>query len=186
MSLRRGFKADANRLSLRLRRSLGLTPESPIDLNLIARRLDLVIAPLSSFADVHPDLVHHLMRIDPGSFSAATLPCGQNRRVLVHNDHHSRERQRSDIAHEIAHLLLGHPFTLPIDTSGCRNIDRDIEDEAAWLGAVILISDPAAIHIVRNAMDTETACRVYGVSAPLLQMRINASGARIRVARRFH
>jgi IrrE N-terminal-like domain len=186
MSLRRGFKADANRLSLRLRRSLGLTPESPIDLNLIARRLDLVIAPLSSFADVHPDLCHHLMRIDPGSFSAATLPCGQNRRVLVHNDHHSRERQRSDIAHEIAHLLLGHPFTLPIDTSGCRNIDRDIEDEATWLGATILISNEAAIYIVRAAMDTNAACQAYGVSAPMLKMRINGSGAHIRVRRAYH
>jgi hypothetical protein len=186
MSLRRGFKTDANRLSLRLRRSLGLTPESPIDLDLIARRLDLAVAPLSSFVDEYPDAVHHLMRIDPGSFSAATLPCGTTRRVIVHNDNHDCRRQRSNIAHEIAHVLLGHTFTLPIDTTGCRILDLDREDEAAWLGSVTLISDPAALYIVRMAMDVETACERYGVSAPMLQMRINTSGARKRIARRYH
>ncbi len=186
MSLRRGFKASANRMSLRLRRSLGLVPEAPIDLDVIARRLDIVIVPLSDFQKEYPAIERRLSTIDPSAFSAATVPCGLTRRIIVHNDSHDRRRQRSNISHEIAHVLLGHPFTLPIDTSGCRNMDRDIEDEATWLGGVILISDEAAIHIVRTAMDTITACRTYDVSAPLLQMRINASGARIRVHRSYH
>jgi Zn-dependent peptidase ImmA (M78 family) len=124
--------------------------------------------------------------LDTAAFSAATLACGPTRRVILHNDGHDWRRQRSNIAHEIAHLVLKHPFTLPIDGYGCRNIDRDVEEEATWLGATILIPDAAALHIVRAALSTPAACELYGVSAPLLRMRINASGARVRLARAYH
>jgi hypothetical protein len=77
-------------------------------------------------------------------------------------------------------VLLGHPSTYPIDNSGCRNHDHDLEEEASWLGATILISDEAALHILRQGFDDETACSHYEVSWPLLRMRINGSGARIR------
>jgi hypothetical protein len=186
MSLRRGFKAEANRISVSLRQSLGLSAEAPIDVDVAARKLGLIIVPLSSFRQTDPGAVRQLTEIDPGGFSAATVPCGPHKRVIVHNDSHDRSRQRSNIAHEIAHILLKHQFSLPIDTSGCRNVDRDVEDEATWLGSVILISNEAAMHIVRSSMDKSEACRKYGVSAPMLRMRINASGALIRVARAYH
>jgi Zn-dependent peptidase ImmA (M78 family) len=89
------------------------------------------------------------------------------------------------ISHELSHVLLGHPFTYPIDESGCRNVDRKLEEEASWLGPTILVSDEAALHVVRMGLDTDTACRMYQVSAPLLQMRLNASGARIRMRRAY-
>jgi len=148
--------------------------------------LEISIVPLSDFREEYAASERQLSKIDPGAFSAATLRCGPTKRIIVHNDSHDRGRQRSNIAHELSHVLLGHPFTLPIDPSGCRNMDRDMEDEAAWLGGTILISNEAAIYIVRTAMDTETACRIYGVSTPMLRMRINASGARRRVQRSVH
>jgi Zn-dependent peptidase ImmA (M78 family) len=102
------------------------------------------------------------------------------------NDSHSEGRQNSNVAHEIAHLLLGHDFTLPIDASGCRSIDRDVEDEANWLGPTLLIPNEAALHILCEEMDEAIACCRYGVTAAVLKMRINTSGARIRIARRYH
>lgn len=186
MSLRRGFKAEANRISRQLRRSLGLLPHAPIDLNLVARHLGVPIVELTTFSRECPDQVHQLTMIDGSAFSAVTLPLDDDRRVIIHNDSHNRARQRSNIAHELAHVILKHPFTLLIGPTGCRNVDRDVEDEATWLGGVLLISDEAALHIVREEMDAGTACSRYQVSAPLLRMRINASGARIRIARQYH
>jgi hypothetical protein len=186
VSLRRGFKASANRISVRLRRGQGLPAHAPIDLAVVAARLQIEIVPLTSFQADFPKSVHQLVHIDDGAFSAATLPVGDSRRIIVHNDSHHCHRQRNNISHELAHVLLGHPFTLPIDASGCRNVDRDIEEEASWLGATILISDEAAVHVVRSAFDTETACQMYGVSQPLLRLRINASGAMIRLRRSIH
>ena len=186
MSLRRGFKAEANRISLGLRTSLGLAPHAPVDLNLLAERLDVHITLLTDLIADCPDAVRQLTVNDQGAFSAATLPLGDGRHVIVHNDSHSRARQRSNISHELSHVILKHKCTLPIDPTGCRNLDRDVEDEANWLGSVILISNEAALHIVREALDARTACTRYEVSGPLLRMRLNASGARIRVGRQYH
>ena len=111
MSLKHGFKAKANRISLRLRRSLGLTPEAPINLEALARHLkvvcqiEVIIVPLSRFRDEYPDAVRQLSVVDSGAFSAATVPCGAKRYVIVHNDSHDEGRQQNNIAHEIAHLL---------------------------------------------------------------------------------
>jgi hypothetical protein len=186
MSLRRGFKSRANQISLRLRRSQGLAPHAPIDLAIIAARLKIEIVSLTSFTAKHPAAVRQLTQIDTGAFSAATVHVDSDKRIIVRNDAHDPRRQRNNLAHELAHILLGHPFTFPIDASGCRNVDRDIEDEANWLGPTILLSDEAALHIVRKALDDETACSTYGVSLPLLRMRINASGALIRARRTYH
>ena len=183
MSLRHGFKSRANEISVRLRRGQGLVAHAPIDLRLIAKRLDIDIVPLGSFGQQHPVAVKQLSIIDPGAFSAATLRGECGKCIIVHNDSHDPGRQENSLSHEIAHVLLGHPFSLPIDISGCRNIDRDIEDEAAWLGATILISNEAALHILRSDLDDDAACKIYGVSLQLLRMRVNASGARIRLNR---
>ena len=107
MSLRRGFKARANQISVRLRRGQGLPAHAPIDLAVVAARLDIDLVPLSSFASEFPKAVRQLARIDSGAFSAATLPIGHSKRIIVHNDEHDCRRQRSNISHEIAHVLLG-------------------------------------------------------------------------------
>jgi hypothetical protein len=186
MSLRRGFKAEANRIALSLRRDLGLAPHAPIDLFKLAERFNARVVSLSTFADACPQAVHHLMHVEEAAFSAGTIPLENGRPLIIYNDSHAAGRRNNSLAHEIAHLALGHEFTLPIDTTGCRLIDRDVEDEANWLGPTILIPNEAAIHILRLGMDASTACREYGVSSAVLQMRINASGARIRMNRAYH
>jgi hypothetical protein len=57
MSLRHGFKAEANRTSLHLRRSLGLAPEAPIDLYALADHLEVIIAPLTIFGNEEPSVL---------------------------------------------------------------------------------------------------------------------------------
>lgn len=183
MSLRRGFKASANRLAVRLRHGQDCAPHEPIDLEIIAERLDIEIVPLSSFAKETPKAVQQLSITDSDAFSATTIRFETGKRIIIDNDSHHPRRQRSNLSHEISHVLLGHPFSYPIDNSGCRNHDRDLEEEANWLGATILISDEAALHILRQGIDEEAACSAYGVSLPLLRMRINGSGARIRHSR---
>jgi IrrE N-terminal-like domain len=186
MSLRRGFKAESNRISLWLRQELDLAPTAPIDLHAVAKRIGLVIVPLSEFRTECPSAVDQLTVVDPSAWSAGLIPVGPSEKILLHNDAHSPVRQRSNIAHEIAHVLSNHPLTLPLDNSGCRVVDQGVEEEANWLGGVILIPDAAAVYIVRAALTTQEACHQYGVSADLLRMRINLSGARKRVHRFYH
>jgi hypothetical protein len=54
---------------------------------------------------------------------------------------------------------------------------------AEWLSGALLISDEAALHIVRTGMPDDKAMTLYGVSRKMLQFRLNVTGARVRVAR---
>ncbi|MGI8727603.1 MAG: ImmA/IrrE family metallo-endopeptidase [Solirubrobacterales bacterium] len=177
-----GFKAHANRVAAEVREELGLEPLDPLDPFALAEHLAIPAAPLSSLRTTIPDAVHYLASVDTGAFSAVTLFDGPRRRI-VYNDAHSRGRQHSDIAHECAHGLLLHPPRLAFDSAGCRDWNADEEDEANWLSAALLITEQAALHIVRREMDVNQAAHYYGVSRQLLRWRINATGAVKRVGR---
>ena len=59
--------------------------------------------------------------------------------------------------------------------------DSDQEEEANWLAGVLLISEDAALAIVRNGLSFEAAASQYGVSTPMVRFRVNMTGARRRV-----
>jgi len=149
----------------------------------LAEHLEIPVVTLSSMTDVIPDAVSYFVRTTNRSeFSAVTVFRGLER-TIVHNDSHSTGRQSSNLAHELSHALLLHPSTAPIDACGCRNWDPVLEEEAEWLSGALLISDEAALHIVRTNMTAEAAQTLYGVSGQMLTFRLNVTGARVRVAR---
>lgn len=86
------------------------------------------------------------------------------------------------MAHEIAHAILGHEPHPLADPSGKRSFNLEQEDEANWLGPALLISDEAAIFIAENGLDLNEASNFFAVSREIVQMRLNVSGARKRVA----
>ncbi len=183
VSLKRGFKANANRIALKVRADLGLLPHAPIDLARLAKSLNIEIVPLSAFAASHPKSAKQLMHHDRKALSGCLIPLPSGQRILLHNDAHPTSRQNSNIAHELAHALLEHDATAPIDEWGCRNLNTEIEEEANWLGGVLLITDEAALHIVRSSMAQKAAQKEYGVSSVMLKLRLNMSGALIRAKR---
>ncbi|WSH19098.1 ImmA/IrrE family metallo-endopeptidase [Rhizobium ruizarguesonis] len=186
--LRRGFKAEASWYSKSVRAELGLRPHHPICPWTLAGHLDLPVIKVSEFATVEPEAVAYLQSASgQEEFSAITADLGGGR-VIIHNDAHDLKRQAADIAHEIAHGLLLHVLAPLTGAGGKRNYHRDIEDEASWLGPTLLVPDEAALVVARRLHQGETTIRQatddYGVSEALLRMRLNVSGAYIRVARR--
>ena len=180
MGVPHGFKAAADRIAVGLRRQMHLPAAAPIDVDALARRLGILVVPLSSFADVLPQCVEQLVEVDVSAFSASLLPIGRVRVILV-NDGHSQPRRNSNVAHEIAHALLVHP-PRPFDHVRGRDFNQGVEAEANCLAGHILIPDAAALHIVRSGWEA-SACERYGVSNQMLQWRLGASGARIRQRR---
>ena len=147
-----------------------------MDVDALAARLGFLVVPLSSFADDCPGAVEQLVNLDVSAFSASLLRIGSARAVLV-NDGHSLGRRNSNVAHEIAHALLGHP-PQPFDHINGRDFNQGVEAEANLLAGHILIPNAAALHIVRSGREAD-ACDRYGVSKELLQWRLGTSGARI-------
>ena len=178
--LRHGFKAEANAHAVALRRELQLEDHAPLCPWRLASYLEVPIVALSEVKSYEPAGVVHLTGQGKDLFSAVTIFVGRHgrRRVVFHNDAHAKTRQAANLAHELAHALLCHPPTAPFAP------DSIAEEEASWLGPTLLISNEAALHILETNMGATAAETAYGVSGKLLQMRLNASGARIRKQRR--
>jgi len=178
LGFRYGFKANANRIALKVRERMGLAPEAPIDPLEICALFEIEVIGLSSLScDASV-----FLGAESSAFSAMTVPCGLHT-AIVHNDSHRPNRQRSNICHELGHCLLGHQCTPPLTPSGDRARDGGIEAEANFVGGTLLISNEAAHHILREGMSPGEAQREYGVSAEMLTYRLRVSGAYIVASR---
>jgi Zn-dependent peptidase ImmA (M78 family) len=147
----------------------------------LCQHLELPLISLSELKAEPQHLAYYLTGPGRPNFSAVTL-LSQGKRWVIHNDAHELGRQASNIAHEIAHALLHHPVPALFDANGQRSHNREHEEEANWLGPALLISEEAALFIVRSRMSIEDAAEHYGTSKDIIQMRLNVNGARSRVA----
>jgi Zn-dependent peptidase ImmA (M78 family) len=125
---------------------------------------------------------HHLSQIEPSTMSAATVR-GHGRVGIWLNDSHAPERQRSNLAHEIGHVVLDHEDAPPLNEVGCRDFHADMEAEADYFGSVLLVPEVAAVAVVRAATPVSQAAEHFGVSEQMMQWRINDSGALVRTRR---
>lgn len=170
MTFKRGFKAEANRIALRIRDQMGLGATDSIDPAAVCSHFDIRLIPLSELDVTNVFLKH------TSSFSAVTVPCG-SQTAIVHNDAHHPHRRHSNICHELAHCFLGHQCAPPLTEDGNRTHNGGIEAEANFLAGALLIPNEAAIYIVSNGLVSE-AQRLYGVSTSMLNYRLQVSGAR--------
>ena len=60
----------------------------------------------------------------------------------------------------------------------CISVGAAQEEEAQWLAGALLISDEAALSIVRRKLSLQDAAQLYGVSVDMIRGRMNVTGAR--------
>lgn len=181
MSLRRGFKTEAREIATEVRAELGLTLYDPLDVFALAEHLDIPTVPASSLGGAAPEAVRYVCGQDVSAFSAAVVFVG-SRRVIVFNDAHAPTRQRSDVAHELSHALLLHEPSAATTGLGSAYGDAQ-EEEATWLGGVLLVSDDFCVRTCKNGTGVTAAAQMMEVSPSLMRWRINMSGATRRAAR---
>ena len=182
VEFRRGFKTRANDIALGLRKQAGLSKITPLDPRDIFQRLSIQIVPLSEFRSTYPFETEALLSLS-GGFSAMLLPVGQGKRVVIHNDSHSPRRQVSNLAHELARVLLVHPSEVVCMGDLARRADSLVEAEAAHLGGCILVPNEAAHRIAFSGVDPCIAAESYSVSEDMITYRLRMSGALKRVRR---
>ena len=181
MALPYGFKSKANAIARGARAGLGLAVTAPLPPLRLAAEMQVAVAPLSSFEGECAVAVRHLMKVDRRAFSAGTFHLA-GRTLVVFNDANAEDRQASDLAHELAHLLLKHPMLPVLDHRGCRHVDKGLEEQANWLGPALLVSEEAALHIAKLAWTVERAAVEYGVTEEVARFRLNVTAAYRRVA----
>jgi Zn-dependent peptidase ImmA (M78 family) len=156
LAFRRGFKAEANRIALRIRAQMGLDGFAPIDPAAVCAHFDIRLLELSKVEPNSPFLHPE----NNSAFSAVTVPCGLHT-AIVHNDTHHPHRQRSNICHELAHCFLGHKSTPPLTSDGDRTRDGAAEEEANFLAGALLLPNEAAVHLVGSGLLPQAQC-LYG------------------------
>ena len=176
MVLRRGFKSEAERLVEGVRADLGLSRLEPMDLCALADMLGIEIIagddliPQARFAE--------LDQIQADCFSACTFRPSPGRVVVVFNPLSASTRRKSDIAHEIAHILLNHDLSRIEKLGGITFLSCDPvqEEEAGWLsGSLLLPRDLLTVEVQDNCGEKEIAEK-HGVSVQMARYRLNATG----------
>lgn len=177
--MERGFKTWAENLAEGLRRDLGIAAVAPIDLAALAESLSVkLLTPRDIRGLSRGDLDWLLVR-DPSGWSAASVSRNGEPQV-IYNPMHSEGRRSSDIAHEIAHLVLGHePGMIVLSQDGefvMRSFAADQEEEANWLAWCILLPRRALAHCIRSRMTVTQIAQEFRISETLVRFRIRLTG----------
>lgn len=181
--MRRGFKSEAERQAAAIRERLGRGEGDPVPLDALARDLGVRMVPADRLVPL--DRLRELRELQPDAFSAATFRLTDSRRVVVYNPLHSPGRTRSNQAHELAHLVLGHTLRTVERVGDLSFLTCDVEqeEEADWLGGCLLL--PRSI-LLKAAYQGKTAAQIadeHGTSEAMARFRLNASGVLVQVGR---
>lgn len=181
--MRRGFKAEAERLADRTRTQMGLRPCDRLDIRDLARHLDVEVIRADQLVD--RARLEELEQLQPGAFSAATFHLPDGRTVAVCNPCNDAPRTNSDIAHELAHILLDHDVRDIQQLAGHTffTCNPEQEEEANWLAGCLLLPRPLLLREARDGTDPDSIATKYQVSLPMARFRLNTSGVLLQARR---
>jgi len=175
LTLRRGFRAQAERHATDLRRELGLTPHQPVDLAAVAKHLGVRLVPADELIDIVR--LHELEHIQAFAFSGCTFDI-DGTRVIVFNPLRGAGRRNSDIAHELAHLLLEHELSEIRMVAGVpfRTCRPEQEEEATSLAGTLLLPRPLLLRAAHQGLDVTEIAEQYSVTVEMARFRFNTTG----------
>jgi Zn-dependent peptidase ImmA (M78 family) len=180
--LERGFKAWAERTAGSIRSELGLSDNAPLDLIALAEMIGVRLITPREVRGLPKDILQVLLVEDPDGWSAVSLTSGEQA-VVIYNPCHSKARQSSDIAHELAHFILSHqPSKLVVSPDGqivMRSYNSKQEEEANWLGWSLLLPREALLQAGKRKMSTPEIARTFEVSEALVSFRMGVTGVRL-------
>lgn len=186
MALRRGFKKEAREITLEVREELGIGVFTALDPYALAELYGIEVMDLSHPC-LPPESVRHFTEQRPHVFSGALVPLQPHGAFIIENHVHHPRRRRATVAHEMAHVLLEHPFGFTLtDDMGCRAAIAEIEEEATELSGELLIPTGAARTAALRGWSDQSVASYFRVSLPMARWRMNTTGARKIAARTWN
>lgn len=179
-SFKRGFKSNADKKAIELRKALNLDEHSPLCAFDLCNHLNIPIKEPSDIPGLTPDKIEELLVNGSKHWSAASIPLDDNKYWIIHNPVHSSSRQQSNIMHELAHIICGHKISddkLATGLSGfLRNHDDEQEEEANWLGACLQLPKSLLLWALKRKMSHEQIAEYCNASLEMVRYRINITG----------
>lgn len=173
--MRRGFKAEAERLASQVRDDMGVGSLAAIRAEDIAAHLNIGVRSAADLVDVSK--LQAIEDAQPGAFSACTFEINDHR-IVVWSPLSAPARVQSDIAHELAHVLLKHNVkeVQQVGSFAFFACDPEEEQEATWLAGCLLLPRPLLVAAARKQMSAATIASTYGVSVQMANFRLRTSG----------
>ena len=177
--MRRGFKAWCEGTANDYRQALGVASSGALDPRRLADHLGVRVATPEDIPTLSDTARRQLVEVDPGSWSAVTIARGDARLVIL-NSGHSDVRQRSSLAHELAHLILNHATDRTrLSHEGLLyrgTFDREQEDEANWFAGCLLVPRDGLLEARLRTPDEHALAAKFGVSADMIAWRLQMTG----------
>lgn len=179
--LKRGFKANAERLAIEYRDKLHLQPYSPLCAFKLADYFQIPIYSAIEFLTL-PEEINILSGAggEDCGWSALTMPTQAGNRIIIHNPFHSSARQQSNIMHELAHVICKHErkesaLNIPVPL-GMRHFDEEQEEEAKCLGATLQLTREGLLWAQKRNMNSTEIASFFNASPEMVSYRLNTSG----------
>lgn len=179
--MRRGFKAEAERRAEEIREEMGKGHSEPLDAVELARHAGAQVRCADELTS--RGKLETLEELQPGAFSACTFSVG-DRHVVVYSPLASPGRTQSDIAHEVAHLILGHEMKSVEKIAGMSffNCDAEEEREANWLAGCLLLPRRLLYLAAKRGLDSAEIAEKYVVSEQMAAFRLRTTGVTRQLA----
>ncbi|MFD0798453.1 ImmA/IrrE family metallo-endopeptidase [Maribacter chungangensis] len=182
---KRGFKKWSDDKCLELRKKLGLKNISPLCGFDLCKFFKIPILTPGEIKGQDPKMLKHLLSNGSNDWSAATVPLGNDKYLVIHNNTHSLPRQQSNVMHELAHIICGHKVDqdkLSLGLSGfLRDYNEEQENEAEWLGACLQLPRPALIWALKKGMSERDIADYFNASIEMTRYRINITGVKAQL-----
>lgn len=178
MALPRGFVTEAQRIAVEEREDLGLRLTDPLDPWDLAEHHGVQVIDLMTVG-ADPE-AKSFLTTNPASFSGAVLPYGHGA-IIVENGDHAPTRRIATVTHEMAHVLLEHPFHESLFELDCTGTTGPLEEQAERLACELLVPRRAALRYARQDMSNADVADHLGISEAKARQAMNLSGAHRQV-----
>lgn len=185
-----GFKAKAEKLSISFREKMNLSSVDPLDAFALAEYLDIPIFSVEDVFDGEENRKPLETLIKSDKFNAILIRNIFGVKIIVHNIHHSLNRQQSSIMHELAHIILDHKVDPEVmrlaNQLNLQYLNDENENEAKFLGGCLQLTRPALLWAFRQNMDEKKIADYFKASLDMVKYRMRISGVSKQLARKWH
>jgi Zn-dependent peptidase ImmA (M78 family) len=167
--------ANAERVADDLRVAIGAPYDRPLDLIHLAGHLGAGVVSADELVSI--ERLQEIERIQAFAFSACTFDI-EGRVIVVYNPLRKPDRRASDIAHELAHLVLEHELSEVqyLDGVPFRTCRPDEEEEATAQAGTILLPRKILLAAARNGETHEQVAQRHSVTSEMARYRWNITG----------
>lgn len=173
-----GFKKLAEDIAGQVRERLNLSLAAPLDPLKLAEMLSIQVLVPEQLRDFPVNCMHRLEREYSENWSTVMVRYGEHCLIVLNAARTSTQR-KSDLAHELAHIILRHKspprLVTPEADIAIQVYNDEQEEEAKWLAGCLLLPRDALFYTHKRGLTDEEACAAYGIDQALLRFRSRAN-----------